>query len=66
MKALYMDELNGPQQLMAIAHAAAALRTAIDQVAPLYVCNTTTTRGKTRLGLRTKLLAIAAELEGAQ
>ena len=42
---------------------AAVIRAAIDQVAPLHVCNTTSTRGKPRLGLRTKLLAIAAELD---
>jgi hypothetical protein len=35
LDALYMDELNGPQQLMARAHAAAALRAAVDQVLPL-------------------------------
>ena len=34
LDALYMDELNGPQQLMARAHAAAALRAAADQVVP--------------------------------
>ena len=45
---------------------AAVIRAAIDQVAPLHVCNTTTTRGKTRLGVRTKLLHIAAELDGDQ
>lgn len=32
--ALYMEELNGPQQLMALAHAAAALQAAADQVVP--------------------------------
>jgi hypothetical protein len=32
LDALYMDELNGPQQLMARAHAAAALRAAADQL----------------------------------
>lgn len=31
LDALYMDELNGPQQLMARAHAVAALRAAADQ-----------------------------------
>ena len=44
---------------------AAVIRAAIDQVAPLHVCNLTSTRGKTRLGLRTKLLNIAAELDRA-
>ena len=42
---------------------AAVIRAAIDQVAPLHVCNTTSTRGKTRLGIRTKLLDIANELD---
>jgi hypothetical protein len=32
LDALYMEELNGPQQLMARAHAAAALRAAADEV----------------------------------
>ena len=32
LDSLYMEELNGPQQLMARAHAAAALRAAADQV----------------------------------
>lgn len=45
---------------------AAALRAAVDQVLPLYACSLTSTRGTTRLGVRQKLLAIAAELEGAQ
>jgi hypothetical protein len=34
LDALSMGELNGPQQLMARAHAAAALRAAADQVVP--------------------------------
>jgi len=38
---------------------AAALRAAVDQVVPLYSCNTSATRGR----IRHKLLAIAAELE---
>jgi hypothetical protein len=42
---------------------AAVIRAAIDP--PLHLCNLSSTRGKTRLGLRTKLLAIAAELDGA-
>jgi hypothetical protein len=42
---------------------AAALRAAVDQVIPLYSCNTSATRGKTRLGIRHKLLALADELE---
>jgi hypothetical protein len=32
LDALYMDELNGPEQLMARAYAVAALRAAADQV----------------------------------
>jgi hypothetical protein len=47
LDALYMDELNGPQQLMARAHAAAALR-----AAAVY-CKRD----------RVQLLAIADELE---
>ena len=43
---------------------AAALRAAIDQVLPLYMCSLGSTRGTTRLGVRQKLIAIAAELEG--
>jgi hypothetical protein len=35
--ALNMSELNGPQQFMALAHAAAALRAAADQVVPLQL-----------------------------
>ena len=42
---------------------AAALRAAADQVVPLHICGTTATRAQTRLGVRHKLLAIAAELE---
>ena len=45
--------------------AAAALRAAVDQVMPLYACSLGSTRGTTRLGVRQKLIAIAAELEGA-
>lgn len=44
---------------------AAALRAAADQVLPLYACSLGSTRGTTRLGVRQKLIAIAAELEGA-
>ena len=42
---------------------AAALRAAVDQVVPLYSCNTSATRGQTRLEVRHKLLALADELE---
>jgi len=31
LDALCMEELNGPQQIMALAHAAAALRVAVEQ-----------------------------------
>ena len=59
--ALNMSELNGPQQFMALAHAAAALRAAADQM-----------RYSDQLGLtgfggyvqaQDQILAIAAELE---
>ncbi len=43
---------------------AAALRAAADQVLPLYMCSLGSTRGTARLGVRQKLIAIAAELEG--
>ena len=43
--------------------AAGVLRAAVDQVVPLYSCNTSATRGQTRLGVRHKLLALADELE---
>lgn len=43
--------------------AAAVLRAAVDQVLPLYMCSLGSTRGTTRLGVRQKLIAIAAELE---
>lgn len=44
---------------------AAALQAAADQVLPLYMCSLGSTRGTTRLGVRQKLLAIAAELESS-
>jgi hypothetical protein len=46
--------------------AAAALRAAADQVVPLHICGTNATRAQTRLGIRHKLLALAAELEGTK
>jgi hypothetical protein len=59
LDALYMDELNGPQQLMARAHASAALRAAVDQVVPeVWFESDDITEA------RDALLAIAAELEG--
>ena len=56
--ALNMSELNGPQQFMALAHAAAALRAAADQMSShhskAYLCS---------LADGLKLLAIADELQ---
>ena len=65
LDALYMEELNGPQQLMARAHAAAALRAAADQVAP---SDADEPRNYLPMAIecqriRAELLAIAAELE---
>lgn len=72
LDAIDFEEMNGPQQIVAMAHAAAALRAAADQVAPAdYQFHT----GKLDLDIgiedntatiRGELLAIAAELEGAQ
>jgi len=74
LDALCMKELNGPQQLMSRAHAAAALRAAADQVVPEeesceggfsdsleHQC-----RASERRLARAELLAITAELEAAQ
>ena len=71
LDALYMEELNGPQQLMARAHAAAALRAAADQVVPELgrprTADERTLYHEGRLDAvirhRQHLLAIAAELE---
>ena len=52
--ALNMSELNGPQQFMALAHAAAALRAAADQVVPARLES---------YGIRYELLRIADELQ---
>jgi hypothetical protein len=65
LDALYMEELNGPQQLMARAHAAAALRAVTDQVAP---SDADEPRNYLPMAIecqriRSELLAIAAELE---
>jgi hypothetical protein len=58
LDALYMDELNGPQQLMARAHAVAALQAAVDQVVPeVWFESDDITEA------RDALLAIATELE---
>jgi hypothetical protein len=69
LNALYMQELNGPQQLMARAHAAAALRAAADQVAPENYDSATDDPGwndgaeDRNAEIRERILAIAAELE---
>jgi hypothetical protein len=73
LEALYMEVLNGPQQLMARAHAAAALRAAADQTVPreewpdqsigFADWNLATERCEQRKNIRASLLAIAAELE---
>ena len=65
LDALYMEELNGPQQLMARAHAAAALRAAADQAAP---SDADEPRNYLPMAIecqriRAELLAIAAELK---
>lgn len=75
LAALYMDELNGPEQLMARAHAAAALRAAAYENMP-PVGRTPWLSGDFNETFRNyqsygeylvceNLLAIAAELEGA-
>ena len=70
LDALYMDELNGPQQLMARAHVAAALRAAADQVVPDEVEERKMfpwqqERLAQRLITRDHIFTIAAELEDA-
>jgi len=70
LDALYMEELNGPQQMMARAHAAAALQAAADQVVPeepLYGGDQRWMFERdARQACRKKFLAIAAELEGGE
>lgn len=61
--ALNMSELNGPQQYMALAHAAAALRAAADQVVPVPIKAQTSEEHWALLGVKNRLLAIADELE---
>ena len=65
--ALNMSELNGPQQYMALAHAAAALRAAADQVVPEHANAVGDEHDEARhdqwLRIRYKFLAIATELE---
>ena len=66
--ALDMGELSGPQQLLALAHATAALRAAADQVVPHdpQECKEFTNEAVrlNRMAARHQLLAIATELEG--
>lgn len=67
LDALYMEELNGPQQLMARAHAAAALRAAADQVVPeptdFDKAALSIAAIRNRCKVRDEILAIADELE---
>jgi hypothetical protein len=66
LDALYMEELNGPQQLMARAHAAAALRAAADQVLAVQWEGRIEPDATHSLGVnwtRDALHAIATELE---
>ena len=70
LDALYMEELNGPQQMMARAHAAAALYAAADQVAPTQEDREAAPEYHSQVffsGMEyaaMELRAIAAELEG--
>ena len=67
LDALCMEELNGPQQTMAVAHAAAALRAVVDQVLPENAepvgDEHDAARADQWLRIRLKMLAIADELE---
>jgi len=66
LDALYMDGLNGPEQLMARAHAAAALRAAADQVLAVQWEGQIPANTEHQLGInwtRDALHAIATELE---
>jgi hypothetical protein len=60
LDALYMEELNGPQQMMARAHATAALRAAAEQ---LHHDPGQSHQVSGIITSRQQLLAIAAELE---
>jgi hypothetical protein len=60
LDALYMEELNGPQQMMARAHAAAALRAAAEQ---LHHDPGQSHQVGGIITSRLQLLAIAEELE---
>jgi len=62
LDALYMEELNGPQQMMARAHAAAALRAAAEQ---LHHDPGQSHQVGGIITSRLQLLAIADELENA-
>jgi hypothetical protein len=68
--ALDMGELSGPQQLLALAHATAALRAAVDQVVPHVpteaISFTNEAIRLNRMSVRAKFLAIVTELEGHQ
>jgi 2-hydroxychromene-2-carboxylate isomerase len=66
LDALYMDELNGPEQLMARAHAAAALRAAAErnEYKPDMRDELEVMFSEGWNSHRKELLAIAAELEG--
>jgi hypothetical protein len=77
LDALCLEELNGPQQILARAHAAAALEAAADQVVPeepsptgMRPCgemySAREIRRNERMKLRSEILAIAAELRAAR
>jgi len=63
LDALCMEELNGPQQTMAVAHAAAALRAAADHVIPPDADYASNEVLMIALNVRHQFLAIADELE---
>lgn len=62
LDAIDFDEMSGPQQIVACAHAAAALRAAADQVVPEFWHEEGDVYGETMQDVRQNLLAIAAEL----
>ena len=70
LDALCLEELNGPRQILARAHAAAALYAAADQLLPepdYWDEDNMSQQGLLLLRLkRAQLLAIAAELESGQ
>jgi hypothetical protein len=66
LDALSMGELNGPQQLMARAHAAAALRAAAVKIEDLYCDSDVEDSGTEEAGIvfaLRQLMLIADELE---